>query len=255
MITIGEAPWSYIGLLNECLRMLLTVLLGVILAHCEIFDATEFVPQIVKFVFRVALPMHIMRGIGIAVDFYSPLFQWNYIVTFLVLRAVALAASFGWVLTSTCRRDKNSGIGQVAVLWLMLSWISSVILGVPISQAVFGSEQLGLFYGLVRSKLPFDQLGETLRSTMFVLASSFFALLHSWPECRPSSFNCPFSSCFWNAIVWKKTTFSCNGGWHNPTSPTAAKRATAQNGGSRPLAAISSARRVKRHRRVSKKVL
>lgn len=150
MITIGgnNEPWGYVDLLNECIKILLTVLLGAVLARCRIFDADTFVPQTISFVFRVALPLHIIRGIGINVDWYNPMFQWNFIVAFLLLRAIALVASIIWVLSSTICRDKNTGIGQVAVLWLLLTWISSVILGVPISSAVFGPE-LGLFYGMV----------------------------------------------------------------------------------------------------------
>jgi predicted permease len=153
MITIGNdnQPWGYIDLLNECIKILLTVALGIALAYFKVFDAETFVPQTIKFVFRVALPFHIIRGIGINVDFYNPKFQWNFIVAFLLLRAIALVVSFGWVLSSTfCRGNKDTGIGQVAVFWLLLTWVSSVIMGVPISSAIFGTD-LGLFFGLVRN--------------------------------------------------------------------------------------------------------
>jgi len=145
----------------ECIKILLSILLGIVLAYFQVFDETTFVPTAVKFAFHVALPLHILRGIGIGVDFYDPNFEWNYICAFLVLRAIALVVSFAWVLAAsltTTRRwrekkqqqqEKPPGIGQVAVLWLALTWISTVILGVPISKAVFGSEALGLFYGLL----------------------------------------------------------------------------------------------------------
>jgi hypothetical protein len=151
MITVGGSsePWGYVDLLNECIKILLTVALGIALAYWNVFDAKVFVPSTVKFVFRVALPLHILRGIGINVDWYNPKFQWNFIVAFLLLRAIALVASVGWVLSSTICRDRDTGIGQVAILWLLLTWVSSVIIGVPISSSIFGPE-LGLFYGLVR---------------------------------------------------------------------------------------------------------
>jgi predicted permease len=47
------------------------------------------------------------------------------------------------------RNRKDSGIGDIAVRWLALTWISTVILGVPILTAVFGDPQKGAFYGLL----------------------------------------------------------------------------------------------------------
>jgi hypothetical protein len=147
--TIDGDPWEYLSLLNECIKIVLTILLGVGVAYFKIFDAKTFVPQSVKFVFRVCLPIHIMRGIGVVVDFYDPAFSWRYIAAFLILRAFALVLCVGWVVLTSTRGGQKNGIGQVAVYWLSLTWISTVILGVPISKAVFGTEALGLFYGLV----------------------------------------------------------------------------------------------------------
>ena len=149
--TIGSEPWGYLPLLNECIKILLSVAFGAVMGYFQIFDATTFVPLAVKFVFHVALPLHILRGIGVVVNFYDPRFQWMYIVAFLVLRVLALLLCVAWVLAASQwgRYKSQQGIGQVAVLWLTLTWISTVILGVPISKAVFGSEALGLFYGLV----------------------------------------------------------------------------------------------------------
>jgi len=97
--------------------------------------------------FQVALPLHIMRGIGIGVDFYDKSFLWTYIGAFLILRVIALVVSIVMVLFKL--GSGHTGIGQVAVNWLCLSWISTVILGVPISRAVFGDESVGLFLGLL----------------------------------------------------------------------------------------------------------
>lgn len=46
--------------------------------------------------------------------------------------------------------NRDKGFGQVAVYWLASTWISTIILGVPISTAVFGSPAVGLKYGVVR---------------------------------------------------------------------------------------------------------
>lgn len=46
-------------------------------------------------------------------------------------------------------RNDSFGTGQVAVLWLCLSWISTVILGAPILGAVFGDSMKGISYGIL----------------------------------------------------------------------------------------------------------
>jgi predicted permease len=72
---------------------------------------------------------------------------WSYICAFLLLRAISLLVSIGWVVLQV--KDGGCYIGEVAVNWLALTWISTVILGIPIAQAVFGSADEGQFYGLL----------------------------------------------------------------------------------------------------------
>lgn len=139
----GEEPWEYIELLNECITILLTVLIGIVFGYCKIFDAKAFVPHATKFVFYVALPLHVLRGLGIGVNFYDDKFSWTFIAIFLLLRAVCLVIA---LLTAIVQ---GNSIGHVAVIWLSLSWVSTIIMGIPISTAVFGDPNTGTFYGLV----------------------------------------------------------------------------------------------------------
>lgn len=68
----------------------------------------------------------------------------------LILRAIALIIAFCVVLCKNWDAKKpTNGLGDVAVLWLSFTWISTVILGVPICSAVFGNPSLGLLYGLM----------------------------------------------------------------------------------------------------------
>jgi hypothetical protein len=46
-------------------------------------------------------------------------------------------------------RDEKGKIGSVAVLWLASTWISTIIIGIPIMSAVFGNPQIGKTYGLL----------------------------------------------------------------------------------------------------------
>jgi predicted permease len=112
----------------------------------QVFDKA-FVNASVQFVFYIALPCLVVKGIGVGVDFYSEAFLWKYIACFLILRVFALVLA---ILSLMLQRKRSDlGIGDVAVRWLALTWISTVILGVPILTAVFGDAQKGAFYGLL----------------------------------------------------------------------------------------------------------
>lgn len=139
--------WKYIYLLNSCLQILCTILLGAILSKLvpDVFDS-QFVFKAVQFVFHVALPCHIAYGIGVGVDFYSDTFVWEYICCFLVLRVLSLLLA---TLSVFVQNKNQISMGDIAVRWLTLTWISTVILGVPILTSVFGDPQKGLFYGLL----------------------------------------------------------------------------------------------------------
>eukprot|EP00041_Stephanoeca_diplocostata_P040111 m.3648 g.3648 ORF g.3648 m.3648 type:complete len:432 (+) comp2951_c0_seq1:116-1411(+) len=158
--------WKYIPVVNVCLQILFTILLGFALSAAGVFHI-DHVPVLVKFVFCVALPCLVVRGIGIGVDFYSDKFIWEYIGAFILLRAVSLLLAAAVMATrryQSRRRQKTSDInadnendtspattipGELAVVWLNLTWISTVILGIPILTAVFASPAEGAFYGLL----------------------------------------------------------------------------------------------------------
>jgi predicted permease len=115
-----DAPWKYLGLLNECIKVVLTICIGSLSGYFQVFDASSFVPQATKFVFNVALPCLIIAGLGIGIDFYDESILWNFIGAFLVLRAIALL--FGLLLVLA---NSTNGIGQIAVYWLCFTWIST----------------------------------------------------------------------------------------------------------------------------------
>lgn len=122
----------------------MTTLLGILAAYLKIFDASSFVPQSTTFIFYVALPGLVLNALGIKIDLYDDKFAWDFIAVFLILRALALVVAFMVVVI-----DKRKGIGQIAVLWLSITWISTVILGVPIAGAVFDNPMKGAKYGIL----------------------------------------------------------------------------------------------------------
>jgi predicted permease len=154
----GDTWEEYLPVLNECIKILLTILIGIMMGYFKVLNAKTFLPQATTFVFYVALPLHILKGLGIGIDFYDDSFLWTFIAAFLILRAIALAVGFIMTFAS----GKNGGIGDVAVMWLALSWISTIILGVPIAGAVFGDPRKGRTYGILAAissfifQLPFQ---------------------------------------------------------------------------------------------------
>ena len=142
--------WEYLPVLNSLLQVFATLFIGALVGALGIFKPDDFVPQAVRFVFYIALPCLVIKGIGIGIDFYSETNIWAYIVAFLILRAASLLLALGTVLFTNWRaKRRTKGIGHVAVMWLSLTWISTVIMGVPISTAVFGNPNLGRKYGIL----------------------------------------------------------------------------------------------------------
>ncbi len=138
--------WKYLPVVNKCATILLTIILGYTFGRFGVFDAQHFVPQMVKFVFYVALPLLIIQGIGVNINFYDDdEVLWLYIGCFFLLRLFTLIISFAVV----CFQQKDGAIGQVAILWLGSSWISTVILGSPILDSLFGDHTKGITYGIL----------------------------------------------------------------------------------------------------------
>jgi predicted permease len=149
MASTNDQPWEYLPVLNECIKILLTVAIGMVMGYFKIFEAGTFVPLASRFVFYVALPLLVIKGVGVGIDFYDDSFLWTFIGAFLILRVIALIVSLGLVVLQNRDEKKKGTIGEFAVIWLALSWISTVTLGVPISSAVFGDPNLGKTYGIL----------------------------------------------------------------------------------------------------------
>jgi len=143
--------WKYIPVLNGLLQIIVTIAIGAGVGVLDIISADVFVPQATSFVFNIALPCLIIKGIGIGMDFYTA-YKWSFIGVFLILRAIALMIALLVILLTNWKDgdgQRTSDIGNVAVLWLSLTWISTVILGIPILSSTFGDPSLGRQYGIL----------------------------------------------------------------------------------------------------------
>ena len=142
--------WKYIPVLNGLLQITVTIASGVGVGILGIIAPDVFVPQATSFVFNIALPCLIIKGIGIGMDFYTDTYKWPFIGVFLILRGIALIIALLVILVTNWKDGRRaSGIGNVAVLWLSLTWISTVILGIPILSSTFKDPTLGRQYGIL----------------------------------------------------------------------------------------------------------
>lgn len=133
MITINDQePWKYLGLLSKCISVLLVIGFGALSGHVGLFEAKTFVPSAVKFVFNVALPLLVINGLGIQIDLYEDTYIWEYIGAFLIIRGIALLVSGAIIVFQSKTGHDTKTVGDIAVIWLSMTWISTIILGLPI---------------------------------------------------------------------------------------------------------------------------
>ena len=78
-------------MLNECLQLTLCAALGFVASTAQVIKPDSRV-ALQTFVFHVALPLLVARGVALQVDFFDK-DMWAFVGTFLSMRVVTLAAS------------------------------------------------------------------------------------------------------------------------------------------------------------------
>ena len=136
--------WRYQELLNQHLQILLLLGLGALSVALKIFNQQQDLRTFNRFVFNILLPASVLLGLGLKSDLRDGS-TWRFIGAFLMMRAIALvacAALFGGGLRRT--------VGQVTMCWLSSTWVSTVIIGVPLVRATLGAQyaNLGVVAGI-----------------------------------------------------------------------------------------------------------
>lgn len=134
--------WKYQELLNQNLQIILVILLGFMTALIGTFKQGKDLHTINKVVFRLLLPSSVLLGLGIKSDLRDGEL-WKFVGAFLLLRAICLICSFVLLLN-------KSSIAVLTMNWLVISWVSTVILGVPLIRAALGPQfaNLGVIAGI-----------------------------------------------------------------------------------------------------------
>jgi predicted permease len=163
--------WKYQELLNQNLQILLVMGVGAVCAVTRTFNQQADLAVFNKIVFKILLPTSVVLGLGLKSDLKDGA-TWRFIGAFLMMRAISLlacAALFGGGLRRSlgevsaaaaaaaahflCHlpgRHTCIGCTQVTMSWLNVSWVSTVILGVPLVKAALGAQfaNLGVVAGI-----------------------------------------------------------------------------------------------------------
>ena len=147
--------WRYTPVLNVCVQLLLSCFLGAVAARAGVVSPPAR-SALQTFVFHVALPLHVCRGVALRVDFRDRAL-YPFVGVFLAIRALALLASAAAVLTPRARfpnprvhplpsyRTVAPGdptlASRLCETWLSLSWFSTIVVGLPVLTAALGDEK------------------------------------------------------------------------------------------------------------------
>jgi hypothetical protein len=136
--------WQYQPLLNQNLQILLTLGLGMAAAYFKLVSSQTSLPTLNAFVFNILLPASVLLGLGLMSDLRDGS-TWRFIGGFIMMRAITMVVSillFGVVW--------RKSLGFVAVHWLLFSWVSTVVLGVPLIGSLLGPQyaSLGVVAGI-----------------------------------------------------------------------------------------------------------
>ena len=133
--------WEYQELLNQNLQILFVLALGALSAYFKVFNQSTDLRAFNKLVFAILLPASVLLGLGLRTNLRDGT-TWRFVGGFIMLRAICLAVNAALFF--------KKGVGTVTANWLFVSWVSSVILGVPLVRAALGPQysNLGVVAGI-----------------------------------------------------------------------------------------------------------
>ena len=148
--------WRYTPVLSVCVQLLLSCFLGAIAAITGVIKPKDR-QTLQMFVFCIALPLLVLRGVSTRVDFYDNTL-YPFVGVFLVIRFATLLVSVAVVLGQRALKGNTVDVvralhtghktptlySQICELWLSLSWMSTVVIGLPVLTAALTDEKAAL---------------------------------------------------------------------------------------------------------------
>ena len=129
---------EYQSTLDLCGSLLVIVLIGFLYGISNHYKRGHVV-IINNIVFIIALPCHIFTALR-KQDWFDSKKEWEFIAAFLVLRILMLILA---IIITLIRRQS---IFECVSIFLGTSWISTIILGLPLCSSIFGPTYI--FYGI-----------------------------------------------------------------------------------------------------------
>ena len=134
--------WKYQELLNQNIQILFMLVLGAGAIFMKIFEKKD-IAVLNRLVFNFLLPSSVLFALGLGTDLREGA-TWRFVGAFLLLRTFALTGSIAIFGIELWRTGAGSALGVVTVNWLFFSWISTVILGIPLLTAALGPQYASL---------------------------------------------------------------------------------------------------------------
>ena len=178
--------WRFTDAYLACAQLLSCVVVGALAVAAGVVTPAVH-DALARVVFQVFLPLHVCRGVALQVDFRDDA-TYVFVGIFLLLRAIALCVAVVVALATRAARRKRAApptrgasfdrrrivplasseaspsfdpdrdrenpptstlASDVAEAWLSLTWVSTIIVGVPVLAAALGDAALGTRLGLL----------------------------------------------------------------------------------------------------------
>lgn len=130
---------SELEILYTGVSLLLVILAGWVCAHFKVFPQDRATAVVTKYTFLLGIPALVFQGLATK-DF--PELEWRFVAVFLVLRVVFGALTFVYAFFGP-KSHRVSGleddpIGSWLTDFISSTWINTIILGLPMLQALYG---------------------------------------------------------------------------------------------------------------------
>eukprot|EP00475_Leptophrys_vorax_P028440 TRINITY_DN41123_c0_g1_i2.p1 TRINITY_DN41123_c0_g1~~TRINITY_DN41123_c0_g1_i2.p1 ORF type:complete len:419 (+),score=130.44 TRINITY_DN41123_c0_g1_i2:98-1354(+) len=145
------------------LAVLCIMLAGALFSWIKIFPTDKALPYINKFVFYLGIPSLVFKGLAVQDFINDESFKWNFVLAFLVLRAIVGTIALLWsALEFQVQKwsDHRSGnreaeipdedltlsrldwIGRALQHWIAETYVNTLIFGIPMLSAIYGAKSV-----------------------------------------------------------------------------------------------------------------
>ncbi|KXS22087.1 hypothetical protein M427DRAFT_50450 [Gonapodya prolifera JEL478] len=125
------------------------VLLAAMMAAGGAFPTKQALPWLNKFVFYVAIPSTVFKGLATQDFIRDKTFDWGFIGVFLMLRifvgllSLIFSVTFGAFGSSDyAKKHKRDWIGHFLTHWIAETYINTLIFGIPVLKSIYGPNAL-----------------------------------------------------------------------------------------------------------------